>query len=187
LALLCAIGACGYDFTYTPPPNGVDAGARDAAPDRTSPAPVIDAGNDFCTLGSTCPEGQYCRFADGRCGAGEKGTCVSRLLACEPIAAGNCACDGRAFTDGCQAAKAGVDLRAGDTTCLRPFKCGSETFTCRRGAEYCRLPTTVGEPSCAALPGDCRSCACIPKPKPECICQDEVDPPYAIVLKCASF
>jgi hypothetical protein len=181
-----ASAACSYDFTYVPPPSGVDAGARDAAPDRAT-TPPIDSGTSFCTLATPCPDGQYCRFADGRCGAEAKGTCVSKTAACEPIAAGNCACDGRAFTDGCQAARAGVDLRAGDTTCLKPFRCGSETFTCKRGVEYCRLPTTTGEPSCAVLPAECRSCACIPKPKPECVCQDELDPPYAIVLKCGSF
>ncbi len=61
--------------------------------------------------GVTCPEGQYCSMATGSCNASATmGTCAALPTACPPTSEPVCGCDGRTYTNSCEANLAGVNV-----------------------------------------------------------------------------
>lgn len=70
---------------------------------------------EFCggIAGFPCPDGQYCQYELGTCGAADQGgTCQSMPSVCTEIFAPVCGCDGETYGNDCFAAVAGVSVQA---------------------------------------------------------------------------
>lgn len=82
--------------------------------------------------GGGCDQGQYCNYPDGTCkDEGARGVCVATPDVCIKILAPVCGCDGRTYSNSCEAAAAGVSIMARHACGQAP--CGS-----------------VGDPACPA-------------------------------------
>jgi hypothetical protein len=126
----------------------------------------------------SCSATEYCDYADNGCGVGDlTGTCKPRPDVCPVNATGaappaivatpTCACDGKIYSNDCDAFRAGFDVNA-HGTCNVPageFACG--TTQCTLATQYCRRqPHTKGSDtfSCVALPAGCsdnQGCSCL--------------------------
>ncbi|AUX39959.1 hypothetical protein SOCE26_013540 [Sorangium cellulosum] len=128
VVLTALLAACG----------GEDGGAEDAAPGPCG--------------GVVCAADQYCNYPPGDCGEGgvvpgNYGVCQERPTSCDTATPREvCACDGRAYTNACEAARAGVSVAGGEACAgAAPpgtFACGS--YFCKADAEYCQ---TVEDPN----------------------------------------
>jgi hypothetical protein len=156
-------------------PSASDAGAGDGATGDGS-----SGGGGVCggAARTPCPATQYCDYADDGCGIGDlTGTCKPRPDVCPVSATGaappaiiatpTCACDGKIYSNDCDAFRAGFDVNA-HGTCNLPagsFACG--TTQCTIATQYCRRqPHTRGPDmfSCVALPAGCsgnQDCSCL--------------------------
>lgn len=125
--------------------------------------------------GLTCTETEYCDYPDDICGAADgQGVCLARPQFCPENYSPTCACDGKVYGNGCDAASAGFDV-SNLAGCMPPepqqFNCGhgfcdSKTEYCQR--TYADVPGTPDSFGCAPLPAACAgmppSCACIGDP-----------------------
>ena len=125
--------------------------------------------------GVLCPATEYCDFPDDICGAADgQGVCRTRPQACPEIYMPVCACDGKVYSNACDANGGGFDV-SNNGGCPPPeatlFNCGH--LFCNSATEYCNktLSDVAGLPDsygCAPLPAACAggapSCMCIGDP-----------------------
>jgi len=75
-----------------------------------------DGGGKSCggLTGAACDRGQYCNFPEStRCGSGDQtGTCTAIPDVCPDIVQPVCGCDDKTYDNACDAARAGVSVRA---------------------------------------------------------------------------
>lgn len=100
----------------------IACGAK-AAPSQAGPEPApgsaatpggAASGQSCGTRGAAaCPADQFCSYGPGDdCGATDKpGHCMAKPTACPRIVAPVCGCNGKSFTNGCEAASAGVGVK----------------------------------------------------------------------------
>jgi hypothetical protein len=82
-------------------------GEPDAAPD-TDAAPVRLCGG---IAGIECGDDEYCDYEGDDCGGNDTtGVCQPRPAECEPERDTVCGCDGEAYDNKCEAARAGTDI-----------------------------------------------------------------------------
>jgi hypothetical protein len=119
--------------------------------------------------GLTCPEGQYCNFAqETRCGSGDQtGLCAVKPEACTREFAPVCGCDDVTYSNACVAASVGVSvaslgecggpLQIGDACGgLRPPgapDCDEGLFCQHQPGALCGAADAPGE--CVAIPDVC--------------------------------
>ncbi len=118
--------------------------------------------------GVTCPAGQFCKHADGACGAEVEGVCTDTPLTCEPIDSPVCACIGVGFPNACYANAVGYNIQ-NTGTCEQPVACdGATGVTCADG-QFCKH----ADGACAAdIEGVCTDTplTCEPVDSPVCTC-----------------
>lgn len=120
--------------------------------------------------GTPCAADEYCDFPNDDCGGDDGlGVCVKKPLGCSDIYAPVCACDGKVYSNQCDANSIGLDVSTlgGCTPPQGEFGCGP--FFCTLGEEYCEkiISDVGGEPStysCQPLPASCNGvtdCGCL--------------------------
>jgi hypothetical protein len=150
IAILCATAAACGDGS---------GGTGDAAPG----AICGGRGN------AACPAGQYCDFANNRCGANDApGRCVARPTSCPQLFVPEltCGCDQVVYSSACEANLSGTDLNEGGTCPVGSGEFGCGYRHCRRSSEFCRRDGSdvAGVPddfTCRGLPSGCTSCSCL--------------------------
>ena len=104
-----------------------------------------------CTANNDCTADEYCAKAAGDCDG--EGVCSARPQICPMIWDPVCGCDGRAYSNACIAALAGVNVNyEGECVvgaCSSNEQCG--------GDEYCSMPTgnCDGRGTCRTRPAAC--------------------------------
>ncbi|MBZ0232468.1 MAG: hypothetical protein K8M05_09080, partial [Deltaproteobacteria bacterium] len=119
---------------------------RAPCPSFCAPAPVERPCGGLAGL--SCPEGQYCDYAEGaECGAFDRqGTCRATPTVCPRYQQTVCGCDGTEYSNSCYANRAGVDVAyvaacapAGECT---PEECGprplAPNYLCEDGVTVAR-------------------------------------------------
>jgi len=110
------------------------------------------------TAGNTCDDDQFCKRADGVCGADAEGICLPFPATCPTTIAPVCGCDEQTYDNACFAASAGVSVQH-TGACAQGVACGGQGgATCATG-EFCKPPEgecTVGAAgTCAPIPPVC--------------------------------
>ncbi len=101
-----------------------DAGS-DAASNIDAAFVPTDAGGSLLSCGGrgghVCATTEYCDYTGGAaCGAADNtGICRGRPSSCSTMPMTACGCDGVAYTNACEAARAGFDI-TGTFSCLTP-------------------------------------------------------------------
>lgn len=119
--------------------------------------------------GLMCAADEFCDYPDDECGALDgTGVCVKRPQVCPDLYAPTCACDGKVYSNSCDANGAGQDISVlgGCPDQMGMFACGAGF--CAKGQQYCQktLSDVQGIPDtfmCLPYPAACggnADCAC---------------------------
>jgi hypothetical protein len=156
VAFVAMFAACGWDWTVVPKPTPSDAGEAGVSQDGT------------CGSNAECRSDEFCRFSDGRCGSGQRGTCVVTPPAKECDSAEEppyvaCGCDGKTAKNACSVEMARIDVSM-DTACTAP----PDTLRC--GYYFCPRSTFCYQSVSAK--GDFFFCSPWPCAEQSCACKD---------------
>jgi hypothetical protein len=125
------------------------------------------------SIGSACPSGQFCKFADFMCPApGASGSCSAIPMGCPDLWAPVCGCNGKTYGNSCEAAAAMQSIEhKGECRDVTAPSCGGFTGSVCPTGMYCDYPTGS---FCGGADetGTCRSrpSACSTENKPVCGC-----------------
>ena len=136
---------CGCDgTTYGNACEAAAAGVSVRMPGECADGGVTDAGvseGDVCggLLGVTCPEGEYCDFAqgDGCDVADGQGRCVERPEVCTDQYDPVCTCAGETYGNACAAAADGQSVRSTGECDAEPSACGGLLGLQCAATEFC--------------------------------------------------
>jgi hypothetical protein len=144
-------------------------------------APNLERGYWTCTnvaCGTAVPTGKACGYWQGPCNSDEycafspaddcsatdaSSICVSRPSTCTSEESRVCGCDGKTYTNRCEAARAGSGIRE-MTPCARggdPVACGARAGATCTADEYCayvagdRCGAADAEATCQPRPAEC--------------------------------
>lgn len=182
---LIAVADCGYDWTVVPSddPDGVDT----KTPDNNtsgSTSGKVPGKLATCTSSTDCGAGQYCAFADHKCGLGAKeGECdvLSSKEKCAGEASESvCGCNGSIFPSRCAAQTLG-DIGEGCTTPADAFPCGF--LFCNTKLQFCLETTRDGLADYQCVNWQCTAhdCTC---PEVKCTCDVRKD--STVIVRCGS-
>lgn len=96
--------------------------------------------NNVCNINAQCAENEFCKKRIGKCI--QNGVCLPKPYACPDIYAPVCGCDDNTYSNACEAASNGINIRhTGEcrpTTheCTDNNQCSSDFF-CRKMIGYC--------------------------------------------------
>jgi hypothetical protein len=115
----------------------------------------LDLCDQLCSANEACGEDEYCRKPVGQCAG--MGACGARPVNCPDFLDPVCGCDGRTYSNECDAANVGVALEHRGA-CEQV--CGTIAgLTCPKG-QFCELPAAMCDVAdlgglCADVPGGC--------------------------------
>lgn len=120
--------------------------------------------------GLECAGNEWCDYPEDMCGADDgMGTCVAKPNACDDLYEPVCACDGKVYSNACDAQLQGKDVQllGGCEPPAEMFACGAEF--CSVAESYCQIQISdvAGIPNsyeCLPLPANCGAdptCTCL--------------------------
>lgn len=183
----CSTGSGGSDTTSSSSTSSTSSNGTGGASTSSTGAGAGTPCGGFS--GTECTASEYCDYGTNSCGfTDEIGKCKPRPGACDDVYMATCACDGKVYSNPCEANGAGVDAND-QGGCMAPmgqFPCGA-TF-CQLGTSYCRrsMSDVGGEPSsyiCETLPPACgnpATCACLAKVACGASCEASADGGFTV-------
>ena len=134
-------------------PDVADVAVLDVQPDSAGDAVVPN--NCGGKTSVACPDGSYCAVAQGQCGA--IGQCAVKPQVCDMIYAPVCGCDGKTYSNSCDAASNGQNVNT-TGACPTNNTCGGFVGKpCSNPSDFCD-PDGCGADMmgvCVSVPSGC--------------------------------